>query len=122
MSDSRESSILHVLLALFEHLEHSIGDDKSAEHVCGTENNGHETESAKQRRVRRTGDEHRTKDDDSVDRIRRGHERRVENGRHPRYHLEADKDRENENVDAEYKLVAHDVLSDRRWSKAALRI
>src|SRR5205823_10417614 len=50
---------------------------------------------------------------DAVDRVRPGHERRVQERRHLRDHLEAEEDREDEDRDLEYEkgVVAHAVAA-----------
>src|SRR5919198_3505605 len=97
----------------FEHLEHPVGDDEASDDVCGCEYDGHETDDPRQRvLVVEASDEHRTDDHDSVDRVRSGHERRVQERRHLRDHLEAEEDREREDRDLEdeQRSVTHRAM------------
>ena len=58
------------------------------------------------------GDEQRADDDDAVDRVRARHQRRVQQRRHLRDHLDAEEDREHEDrqLDDELRVMAHAVL------------
>src|SRR5262245_410280 len=93
---------------LLEHLEHAVGDDEPADDVGGGEHHGDEREHAhEEARVWRAHDDDRADDDDPVDRVRPGHERRVQERRHLRDHLEPDEGREHEDCQLRDELVAH---------------
>ena len=51
----------------FEHLEHSIGHRKAAEHIRGAEEHGEKRQDPEQGGVSRPGDQHRTEKHDAMD-------------------------------------------------------
>src|SRR6266850_2235778 len=109
--------VLHGRLALPEHLEHAIGDDEAADDVCRREHDGDEADDERERvLVAEAGDEHRSDNHDPVDRVRAGHQRRVQQRRHLRDHLEAEEDREDQDrqLEDEQRRVAHAATSS-RW-------
>src|SRR5467141_3783520 len=81
-------------LPAFEHLEHAVRDDETADHVGRGEDDRDQAEHDGHRRVGSGGDEDGADQDDAVDRVGARHERRVENRRHFRDDLEADEDRQ----------------------------
>src|SRR6185503_18668085 len=113
-----------------EHLEHAIRYDKAAEHVRRAEHHGDESQRLEQRGVRRPSDQHCAQNHDSVNRVGSGHEGSVQHRGNAVDHLEADEDRHDEDVDAEYELRAHfadptvDGCAGRpsRWRVGAWRI
>src|SRR6266513_1152604 len=110
MTESRTSSILFLSgrwLPLLEHFEHAVGDDESAKNVGGSENHGDESERMKERRVGRARHQERAQHHDPVDGVSARHQWRVQYRWHPAYHLEADEDRHDEDVDAQHQLLAH---------------
>src|SRR6266852_7944162 len=110
MAEPRTSSILlfsRYSLALLEHLEHSVGHHETAEDVRRAEHNGDESQRVKQRSVGGAGDEESAQHHDAVDRVRAGHEGRVQHRGNPADHLEAHEDRHDENVNPENQLLAH---------------
>src|SRR5205814_2382785 len=110
MTEPRTSSILLLRLhrlPLPEHLEHSIGDDEATEHIRRAKYHRYESQRVQQRRICRAGDEEGSQNDDAVDRVGAGHERRMQHRRNSANHFEADEDRHDEDVDAEYQLLTH---------------
>ena len=80
-----------------EHLEHPVGDDEAADDVRRRERDGDEADDPREPSASGApGDDDRAHDDDSVDRVRARHQRRVQHRRHLRDHLEAEEDREHE--------------------------
>src|SRR3989441_5946546 len=94
-------------LPAFEHLEHAVGDDETADHVGRREDDGDQAEHDRHRRVGSGGDEDGPDQDDAVDCVGARHERRVQDGRHLRDDLEADEDREHEERQLVEQLVGH---------------
>ncbi len=90
-----------------EHLEHAIGDEEAADDVDRREHDGDERERLLETRVGRARDQHRPDEHDAVDRVRAGHERRVQERRHARDELEAEEDREREDRQAGDEARAH---------------
>src|SRR5438067_13045315 len=110
MTEPRTSSILLLRLhrlPLPEHLEHSIGDDEAAELVRRAKYDRYESERVQQRRICRAGDEEGSQNDDAVNRVGAGHERRMQHRRDSANDLEADEDGHDEDVDSEYQLLTH---------------
>src|SRR2546423_6297623 len=95
--------------ALLEHLEHAVGDDETAKNVGRSKNHGDEAERMKQRRVGRTGYQKRSQDHYAVDGVGARHQGRVQHRRHAAYHLEADEDRHDEDVNAQHQFRTHFV-------------
>ncbi len=81
-----------------EHLQHAISDHESADDVRRRANDRDETEDRADRVVLRAGSDDRTDQRDARDRIGRRHQWRVQQRRHARDHLVAEKRRERENV------------------------
>src|SRR5207249_8553534 len=96
---------------LLEHREHPVGHDETADHVRRAEDDGEEPEHDAQRAGDRARDEHRADDDDTVDRVRAGHERGVQGRGHLRDDLEPDEDREDEDVGGDDCLRGHADLA-----------
>ena len=97
-------------LAPLEHLEHPVGDDEAADDVRRPEHDREEADDPVEGvLVRRAEDDHRADDDDAVDGIGARHQRRVEQRRHLRDHLDAEEDREHEDrqLENEQRVVAH---------------
>src|SRR2546423_7279139 len=123
---ARSVAILLIALlrsaAALEHLEHPVGDDEAADDVRGGQHDGDEADHGRGRvLVTEPGDEHRADDHDPVDRVRPGHERRVQERRHLRDHLEAEEDRKHEDrhLEDEQQSVAHAATSSVRVTHAA---
>src|SRR5262249_47625192 len=98
------------LLALLEHFEHAVGDDEAADDVRRREHDCDEADDPRERALVRLAEhEHRADDDNAVDRVRPRHQRRVQQRRHLRDHLEAEEDREHEDRDLEdeQRVVTH---------------
>src|SRR6516225_5874372 len=87
------------LLLPLEHLEHAIGDDESADDVDRGGGDRDEAEERADEPVIRAGGDERADEADRRDRVRRGHERRVQERRHARDHEEADEAGEHEDVE-----------------------
>src|SRR5215208_7136195 len=103
-------------LAFLEHLQHPVGDHEPADDVRGAEHDRREPDPARQEiGIGGAGDQDRADDHDPVNRVRSRHERRVEQRRHLRDHLEAEEDREREDreLDDELREVAHAATSRR---------
>src|SRR5512132_2322376 len=83
---------------LLEHLEHAVGDDKAAKNVGGSEHDSHKADRVHKRRFGRASDQHSAQQHDAVNRVRTGHERRMQNVRHACDDFEAHEDREQEDV------------------------
>src|SRR5262249_55687914 len=93
--------------AAAEHLEHPRGDDVTADDVHGGERGGHEGEDVAERVVRGHRDEHGARQDDAVDRVRRGHQRGVQGRGHLADDLEPDQQREHEDGDIGEQFRGH---------------
>src|SRR6266480_621395 len=110
MAEPRKSSILFFLrrcFPLLEHLQHSISHHEAAEDVRRAKDNGDESERVQQRRVGCPSYEKRTQYHDSMNRVRSGHQRRMQHRGNATDHLEANEDRHDEHVDAEHQLLTH---------------
>src|SRR5947209_15496682 len=95
---------------LLEHLEHAVGHDEAADDVRGAEHDGEEAHDPHERPLVTDAEhEHRADDDDPVDRVRARHQRRVQQCRHLRDHLEAEKDGEHEDrhLEDQQGVVTH---------------
>src|SRR6266571_961244 len=83
-----------------EHPQHAICDDEPAYDVHRSERHRDERDDADPcRLMRKPRNDDRADEDDAVDRVRAGHQRRVQHRRHLRDHLEADEDRQHEHRD-----------------------
>src|SRR5262249_9870382 len=105
--------------AAAEHLEHPPGDDVPADDVHGGERGGHEGEDVAERVVRGHRDEHGARQDDAVDRVRRGHQRGVQGRGHLADDLEPDQQREHEDGDIGEQFRGHDAVPP--WGSPASR-
>src|SRR4051812_16256899 len=105
------------LAAALEHLEHAVGDEEATDDVdrpeCDRDRAGHLHE--------RVGsllpnDEQAAEEHDPVNRVRAGHQRRVQHRRDLRDHLEPEEDREHEHrqLGDEGRGVAHTATSASR--------
>src|SRR4051812_1371818 len=81
---------------LAEHLEHAVGDDVATDHVHRRESDRHQRKDLAREIVGVCRDQHPAHEHDAVDRVRAGHQRRVQR----RWHLaddgEPDEDRQDE--------------------------
>src|SRR5947208_1980679 len=95
------------LLPLPEHLEHPVGDHEAADHVGRGEHDRNQPDHGCQRvLVAEPRDEHGADDHDPVNRVGAGHQRRVQQRRHFRDHLESEENRKDENRDLEREQQA----------------
>src|SRR4029079_469086 len=81
------------------------------DHIRGAEDDREEPKREPERTADGSRHEHRADDDDPVDRVRAGHERRVERRRDLRDDLEAHEDREDEHVQPDDRFGAHTFSS-----------
>src|ERR1700674_362867 len=95
------------LVAPFEHLQHPVGNDETADHVGGGESHSEQPQDDIDRRARPRRDDDRSHQDDPVDRVGSRHQGRVENRRHLRDDLDPDEDRQHEEGQLVDQLVAH---------------
>src|SRR5687767_12117473 len=107
-----------------EHLEHPVGDDVAADDVHRRERDRDKAQDLAEDVGGRGGDDHRADEHDAVDRVRAGHQRRVQSRGHLRDHGEATQDREDEDRQRGQQLRAHAFASegDNSFFTASLRI
>src|SRR6185312_10706088 len=97
----------HVPRPGLEHLQHPVGDQVSAGDVHRRERRRDEQQHVAQRAVDRRGEQHDADQDDAVDGVGPGHQRRVQRRRHLADHLEADQQAEYEHRDVGEQHRAH---------------
>src|SRR6185436_10629906 len=88
------SSIATLPGPALEHVQHPVGDQETADHVDGAEDDGDRAQHLDQVRVGGPDDHDRAHDDDPVDGVRPRHQRRVQRGRHLGDDFEADERRQ----------------------------
>ena len=87
-----------VLFFSFEHPQHAISDYESANHIRRGTDDGDETKNCAYSVVVRAGRHYRTNEGDAGDRVRRGHEGRVQERWHSRDHQVTKKGGERKNI------------------------
>ena len=78
-----------MLFLFLEHLQHAVRDHEAAEDVGRTENHRDEAERLRQRAVRVGQHQHAAEQDDAVNGVGAGHQRRVQHRRHFGDHFKA---------------------------------
>lgn len=99
--------LIAALFFLFKHFEHPVGHGKAADHVQRTKNNGHKTDTKRHPVVGRGIEQDDNCPDQHypVNRIRAGHERRVQHRRHFADDLNAEQNAESSEVENEDILL-----------------
>src|SRR4051812_6760053 len=100
------------LAPLLEHLEHAVGDDEAADDVRAREDHRQQRQQLHEPAVVRCArDDDRADDHDAVNRVRAGHQRRVQQRRYLRDHLEAEEDRQHQDRELGDELGAQAATS-----------
>src|SRR5947209_4334254 len=102
----------------FEHLEHAVGDEESADHVAGRGNDGDHPEHGREAALPLADQYDRAHNGNGIKRVGERHQRRVQQRRDMADDLEADESCEHEYEEG-VDEVGHGILG--RWSIVASR-
>jgi len=81
-----------------EHFQHPLGDDIAADHVTGRQQHRDKADDQLGGGIGHAQNHHGADQNDAVNEVRPGHQRRMQNRRHPRNHLDPGKRGQHENI------------------------
>src|SRR3984957_8136902 len=110
MSLCRARESLFFRAAGFEHFEHAVGDQESANDVAGGGDDGERAEDGGERAAMFSGEDDGADDGDGVERVGEGHERGVQQRGDLANDFETYESREHENVKAGEQIHLHDYM------------
>src|SRR5579863_4672046 len=102
--------------ARLEHFEHAVGDEEAAHNVAGGGHDGDGAEDSGERGLVLAGEENRSDHGDRVQRVRKRHQRRMQERRNAANHFQADERGEQKYISAGKEVHFHRQVVSFAWA------